>query len=165
MDRTQIGRAGELALALYAMVTSDGALELFTPVSDEDHVDVTIGLRGSIPAIAVQVKTSPAVDRNGMVEARAEFAPDHVREHPAFLYAVLLMSSVSVTSSWIVPSPDFNRLAYRSDRDGRIGLEFRAHPAGTDSWSPFRVVPLELGPHLVAVIGSLPETIPPEFIR
>jgi hypothetical protein len=165
MDHTQIGRAGELALALYAMVTSDGALELFTPVSDEDHVDLTIGLRGSVPAIAVQVKTSPAVDRNGLVEARAEYARDHVREHPAFIYAVLLMSSITVTSAWIVPSPDFNRLAYRAQAGGRIALEFRAHPSERDLWTPFRVEPLRLGPHLVTFIGALAETIPPELIR
>ena len=48
VDRTQIGRAGELALALYALVTSDGELELFTPVSDDDHADISAGRRGGI---------------------------------------------------------------------------------------------------------------------
>jgi hypothetical protein len=41
MDKTELGRAGELALALYAMVSSDGELQLFTPVADDDHVDAT----------------------------------------------------------------------------------------------------------------------------
>jgi hypothetical protein len=147
------------------MVTSDGALELFTPVSDEDHVDVTIGLRGSIPAIAVQVKTSPHLDKNDLVEARAEYPENEVREHPAFLYAVMLMRSVTIRCAWIVPSPDFNRLAYRSHHVGRLALEFRASPNRDDVWSPYRVAPLELGPHLARLIASLPERIPPELIR
>jgi hypothetical protein len=55
VDKTQLGRAGELALALYSMVSSDGELQLFTPVADDDHVDATAGRRGGQPAIAIQV--------------------------------------------------------------------------------------------------------------
>ena len=44
MDKTQLGRAGELAMALYSIVSSDGELQLFTPVADDDHVDRALGL-------------------------------------------------------------------------------------------------------------------------
>ena len=111
MDKTQLGRAGELALALYSMVSSNGELQLFTPVADDDHVDATGGRLGGQPAIAIQVKTAGAVDRNGEVEAKADYPVDHVREHPAFVYAMLLLASVRIEAAWIVPSPDFNRLA------------------------------------------------------
>ncbi len=69
MDKTQLGRAGELAIALYSIVSSDGELQLFTPVADDDHIDATAGRRGGMPAIAIQVKTAREVDRNGSVEA------------------------------------------------------------------------------------------------
>jgi len=164
MDRTQLGRAGELAFALYAMVSSNGELELFTPVSDEDHVDVTAGRRGGIPAIAIQVKTSPGLDAAGMVEARAEYLAGRVREHPAFLYAVLLMSSVTIDTAWIVPSPEFNRIAYRQHEGDLEDLEFRAYPDRGDRWSPYMVPAMQIGPHLLSVIDSLPEKIPPDFL-
>src|SRR5260370_24272306 len=90
MDKTELGRAGELALALYSMVSSDGELQLFTPVADDDHVDATAGRRGGQPAIAIQVKTAGAVDRNGEVEAKADSPLHHAREHPALLFAVPL---------------------------------------------------------------------------
>ncbi len=51
-DKTELGRAGELALALYSIVSSDGEVQLFTPVADDDHVDATAGRRGGVPAIA-----------------------------------------------------------------------------------------------------------------
>ena len=51
MDHTELGRAGELALDLYAMVSSDGELQLFTPIADDDHVDATAGRRGRMPAL------------------------------------------------------------------------------------------------------------------
>jgi hypothetical protein len=160
MDKTQTGRAGELALALYAIVSSDGELQLFTPVADDDHVDATAGRRGEQPAIAIQVKTAPRVDRDGAVEAKAEYPAGHVREHPAFLYAVLLLSSVNIDTMWLVPSPDFNRLVYRHAQRDRTILEFRGHPSKQDRYSSFRVPPLEIGPRLLAVIDSLEEKIP-----
>ena len=166
MDHTVLGRAGELALALYGLVTSDGELALFTPVADDDHVDATGGRRGGIPAIAIQVKTSRDVDKSGQVEARASFPAGHVREHPAFIYAVLLLDldSVTIAASWLVPSADFNRLAYRNVDGARESLSLRAYPTRDDACSKFRVPPLELGPRLLSIIDSLKEPIPKSFL-
>lgn len=164
MDKTQLGRAGELALALYALVSSDGELQLFTPVADDDHVDATAGRRGGIPAIAIQVKTARNLDKNGAVEAKADFPAGHVREHPAFLYAVLLLESVEISAAWLVPSPEFNRLAYHHVAAGRDVLEFRADPRRQDHFSPFRLAALEIGPRLLSIIDSLEEKIPRHFV-
>ena len=160
MDKTELGRAGELAMALYSIVSSDGELELFTPVADDDHVDATAGRRGGLPAIAIQVKTAPKVDRGGLVEAKADYPAGHVREHPAFLYAVLLLSSVTVKSVWLIPSPDFNRIAYRRIAKDREILEFRGDPLRDDRYSGFRVPPLEIGPRLLSMIDALHEHVP-----
>lgn len=165
MDKTQLGRAGELALALYSMVSSNGELQLFTPVADDDHVDATAGRRGGQPAIAIQVKTAGAVDRTGEVEAKADYPVDHVREHPAFVYAVLLLASVTIEAAWIVPSPDFNRLAYRHAESRREILEFRGDPVRSDRYSMFRIPPLEIGPRLLALIDSLDERVPKHLTR
>jgi hypothetical protein len=165
MDKTELGRAGELAMALYAMVSSDGELQLFTPVSDDDHVDATAGRRGGVPAIAIQVKTARSIDRNGMVEAKADYPVGRVREHRAFLYAMLLLPSVAIEAAWLLPSPDFNRLAYRRTAGDREILEFRGDPTRDDRYSTFRVPPLELGPRLLAVIDSLEERIPIAVMR
>jgi hypothetical protein len=164
MDKTELGRAGELALALYAMVSSDGELQLFTPVADDDHVDATAGRRGGVPAIAIQVKTARDVDRGGLVEARADYPLGRVREHPAFLYAVLLLSSVTVEAAWLIPSPAFNRTAYRHASRDREVLEFRGDPSKDDRFSTFRILPLEIGPKLLAVIDALQEQIPLDAI-
>ncbi len=160
MDKTQLGRAGELAIALYSIVSSDGELQLFTPVADDDHIDATAGRRGGMPAIAIQVKTAREVDRNGSVEAKADYPVGHIREHRAFLYAVLLMPSVTIEAAWIVPSPDFNRLAYRHTAGDREILEFRGDPVRDDRYSSFRLAPLDIGPRLLSVIDSLEEGIP-----
>jgi hypothetical protein len=160
MDKTELGRAGELAMALYSIVSSDGELELFTPVADDDHVDATAGRRGGVPAIAIQVKTARKVDHNGSVEATANYPIGRVREHPAFLYAVLLLSSVAIQTAWLIPSPDFNRIAYRRTAKHREILEFRGDPFRDDHYSSFRVPPLQIGPRLLTVIDTLQEHVP-----
>jgi hypothetical protein len=160
MDKTELGRAGELAMALYSMVSSDGELQLFTPVADDDHVDATAGRRGGVPAIAIQVKTAREVDRTGSVEAKADYPAGRVREHPAFLYAVLLLPSVEIQAAWIVPSPDFNRIAYGRTAGDREILEFRGDPSRDDRYSRFRVPPLEIGPRLLTMIDALQEHVP-----
>src|SRR6202171_3701058 len=161
MDHTQLGRAAERPLDLSAMVSSDGELELFSPIADDDHVDATAGRRGSVPAIAIQVKTERELDRSGLVEAKADYPVGHVREHPAFLYAVLLLPSVAIECAWLIPSPDFNRIAYRVAAGDRVQLEFRADPARDDRYSTFRVPPLEIGPRLRGVSDSLRERLSP----
>jgi hypothetical protein len=160
VDKTELGRAGELAMALYSMVSSDGELQLFTPVADDDHVDATAGRRGGVPAIAIQVKTAREVDRNGSVEATADYPIGRVREHPAFLYAVLLLTSVEIQTAWLLPSPDFNRIAYRRTAGDREILEFRGDPSRDDRYSKFRVPPLEIGPRLLTMIDALQEHVP-----
>jgi len=154
LDKTQIGRAGELALSLYALITSDGGLEVFSPLTDDDHVDLVAGLRGGLPAIGLQVKTSDAVDAHGLVEARASFPDGQARDDPAFLYAIVLLHAVQIHALWIVPSPDFNRLAYRVRDRGRDVLEFRASPANPDAFARFRSDPMPIGPTLAGRIGA-----------
>jgi len=80
-------------------------LDRQAPVADDDHVDATAGRRGGVPAIAIQVKTVRDLDRDGSVEAKADYPAGHVREHPAFLYAVLLLPSVTIECAWLIPSP------------------------------------------------------------
>jgi hypothetical protein len=47
----------------------------------------------------------------------------------------------------------------------RVHLEFRGDPSREDRYATFRVPPLEIGPHLLAVIDSLEEHVPPHLTR
>jgi hypothetical protein len=162
LDTSQLGKAGELALTLYALITSEGQVELYAPVVDDDHIDLVGAIRGGLPTIGLQVKTEDHLDKDGQVEARASYPPGTVREDPAFLYAVVLLQSVQIRKAWLVPSPDFNRLAYRATDSGREVLEFRAYPDRHDKFTAFQVDPLELGPALMSKLGAMPSA--PEWL-
>ncbi len=102
MDKSQIGRAGELAIELYTLVTSGGDIDIYSPVVDDDHVDLVAGIRGGPPTLGIQVKTTPHLDHSGLVEARASYPDGRIREDPNFLYAVVLLDAggQSLLSRW-----------------------------------------------------------------
>jgi hypothetical protein len=74
------------------------------------------------------------------------------------------MTSATIDTAWLIPSPDFNRITYRVRRGDREILEFRGDPLRDDRYSTFRVPPLELGPRLLSLIDSLEELIPPRLV-
>lgn len=162
MDKSQIGRAGELAIELYALVTSGGEVDIYAPVVDDDHVDLVAGIRGGPPTLGIQVKTTPSLDSAGLVEARASFPVGHIREDGNFLYAVVLLDAVRIEAIWLIRSPDFNRLAYRIVENGREILEFRGRPSGDDAFESFRIDPLQIGPAIIAAIRESPH--PPQWL-
>lgn len=158
LTATQRGTAGEQLFAAVVTLTSDGDLELFKPLTDDDHTDISAGHRGKVPAVAIQVKTALTVDPQGFAVARMAFPEGKARQHPAFVYAVLYVTEASIQAAWIVASPDFNRLAYRgAGRRGKgIELQFMASPTRNDKWSKFRCGRLEVGARLTAIIDALP---------
>ena len=158
LTATQRGTAGEQLFAACVTLSSDGELELFKPLTDDDHTDVSAGRRGRVPALAIQVKTALSLDRKGLAVARMAFPEGRPREHPAYLYAILYVADGGVDAAWLVPSADFNRLAYRGEgRRGKgIELQFMASPSRSDRWAGFRCGRMDLGPRLITLIDSLP---------
>jgi hypothetical protein len=155
---TQRGTAGEQLFAACVTLSSGGDLELFKPLTDDDHTDITAGRRGKVPALAIQVKTALSLTRQGFAVARMSFPDGKPRQHPAFVYAIVYVVNASVEAAWIVPSAKFNRLTYRgAGRRGKgLELQFMASPTRQDRWSSFRCERMDLGPRLIALIDSLP---------
>jgi hypothetical protein len=161
---TQRGTAGEQLFAACVTLSSAGELELFKPLTDDDHTDITAGKRGKVPALAIQIKTALSLTRHGFAVARMIFPDGKPRQHRAFVYAILYVTKASVEAAWIVPSADFNRLTYRGagPRGKGIELQFMASPTRLDHWSEFRSGRMEMGPKLIKLIDSLPLVRPPQ---
>jgi hypothetical protein len=168
---SQVGMIGEHLLCANLVHGSDGALDVFRPSVDDDHRDLAVGRRGAIGTAYVQVKTSRGPDAKGRILAAARWPKDSVYEHPAYLYAVLVVSGVAITNSWVVPSPDFNRLAYREAAGPRhVRLIMEAYLEREDRWAPFRLPPQRLGADLLERLDDLAAarlllTLPPRMAR
>lgn len=157
------GLMGEHLLMAALALSSDGMLEMFRPDVDDDHVDMAAGRRGLSPELKIQVKTALTVNRKGLVVARAAFSSGEVIEHPRLIYGIVYVVGVCIATGWIVPSVDFNRLAYRGagKRGKGVELQFMAHPTRVDAWARFRCQPTELGPRMLALIDGLPGVAAP----
>ena len=157
LTSTQRGTAGEQLFAAAVTLSSDGELELFKPLTDDDHTDASAGRRGGLPVLAVQIKTALSLDRQKLAVARMAFPEGKPREHPAFVYAIVYVVDACIQCAWVVPSADFNRLAYRgAGRHGKgIELQFMASPIREDHWAAFRGGRLDLGPRLLGLVDSL----------
>ncbi|HEX6549036.1 MAG TPA: hypothetical protein VF134_09885 [Candidatus Dormibacteraeota bacterium] len=162
----QAGTLGESLFTAYCIWSTAGNLESYRPVSDDDHRDFAVHARDGFGTAYVQVKTATH-PVEGRVFARAMYPVDHVLEAPGFLYAILLVGAdaegnVAILTSWLVPSADFNRLAFHertSHSPSHVQLVFEAHadPQHQDAWSRFRTPPLELGRRLLALLPELPK--------
>lgn len=151
MSDAQAGVLGESLFAAYCLRTTGGELEVYRPLTDDDHRDFEVNRKTGFGSAWVQVKT--AVHANGgRILAHTSFKAQPL-ESPAFVYAVLYVPDLTIETAWLVPSADFNRLTYHEhDRRGGTGLTMEASLSGDDAWSPFRVPPRDLGPRLLALL-------------
>jgi hypothetical protein len=72
-----------------------------------------------------------------------------------YLFAFLDLHSIELTRMWLVPAPDFNRLAYRRMRGDRVELWFKT-PARDHLWDQFMVEQNEMGNRIAALIAAAP---------
>jgi hypothetical protein len=153
---TQKAYISETLFCDYAIATSDGECELFKPLTDDDHRDISLGRRGKGGALYVQVKMATGLDDHGYVRARADFHG----EPPSggwLLYAIVLLPlpEVRIERSWLIPCDEMNRLAGRSRRQPDLTqLNFYARPDGDDRFAAFRVDSREIGPRLLYLLAA-----------
>lgn len=156
ISETQKAFLSETLFCDYAIATSDGETELFRPLTDDDHRDISVGRRGRGGAVYIQVKMATALDAGGYVRAKAPFHG----EPPSggwLVYAVLLipLPAVRIERGWLVPCDDMNRLAEWSRLESdEVQLNFYARPDGEDRFSPYRVEPGAIGGRLLELLAA-----------
>jgi hypothetical protein len=126
---------------------------------DVDHRDLVVADVGGDSALWLQVKGTTHADRESRVVAFANCSTDAIPESSRLLYLVCLvdLQQQNLARLWLVPSGDFNRLAYRehSERAGRVTLQFSCRAGGDERWDGFEVSRLELADRLQPLVSSL----------
>ncbi len=157
LEGSTLGTLVELMVRAEILAGSDGRLipSRFEP--DVDHRDLIVADVGGFGALWLQVKGTTHLDREGRVVAFANYPADAIPESARLLYLVCLLDLQQhlLARLWLVPSADFNRLAYRerSARAGRVTLQFSCLAAGDQRWGPFEVPRLELAVRLEPIVG------------
>jgi len=159
LDGTTLGTLAELLVQAEIIAGSAGRLIPSRVEPDVDHRDLVVAEVGGYGALWLQVKGTAHLDREGRVVAFANYPVDGIPESGRLFYLVSLVDVEQhvLARNWLIPSGDFNRLAYRehSARAGRITLQFSCVAAGDPRWESFEVPRLELGARLVPLVHAL----------
>jgi hypothetical protein len=95
-----------------------------------------------------------------MCESRGESRA--VTEEARFVYVMTVVAEPEqrVARCWLVPSADFNRLAYRqhsAGRPGRVVLQFSCRAGGDPAWDAYELAPTALGAAVERLLETAPE--------
>ena len=163
LSDVQAGRIGEFLLAVYAMLTTDGALVPFQVDADDDHRDLVIAVKGKSTFASLQAKACFRLGDSGFVQSNATYTEETVPRDPSWFYVVVLVLDLAPVVWWVIPAPDFNHItSHAPARGGReVELHFRAHLDRDDAASPFRVATRDVGPRLMELIDKLPPSTRP----
>src|SRR5438445_5464518 len=159
LEGTALGTVVELMVEAAILVGSDGSLSPSRVEHDVDHRDIVVAEVGGYGALWLQVKGTTHPDREGRIVAFANYPARAIPESARLLYLVCLLDVDQhlLARMWLVPSADFNRLAYRehSARAGRVTLQFSCLASGDARWDQFEVPRLELGAMLELMVAAL----------
>ena len=158
LSDVQAGRIGEYLLAVYAMLTSSGELVPFHVEADDDHRDLVVAVKGKSAFASLQAKACLSLGASGFVQSNATYSESSIPKDPSWIYVIVLVLDLAPVVWWLVPAPDFNRLASHAPARGgrKVELHFRAHPDREDAFTPFRTETKNVGPRLLEIIDQLP---------
>src|SRR2546421_11069270 len=128
LEGSTLGALVELMVEAEILAGSEGRLIPSRVEPDVDHRDIVVAEVGGFGALWLQVKGTTHPDREGRIVAFANYPVDAIPESARLLYLVCLLDVARhlLARTWLVPSGDFNQLAYRehSAREGRVTLFF-----------------------------------------
>lgn len=167
LSGTALGTLVELMVSVEILAGSAGRLIPSRMEPDVDHRDLVVAEVGGFEALWLQVKGTTHPDAEGRVVAFAEYSSDAVPESPRLLYVIGLVDLQQhlLSRLWLVPSAEFNRLAYRerAGRSGRVALQFSCRVGGDPRWEGFEVGRLELADRLEPLVKALGPAAPQEL--
>jgi hypothetical protein len=123
-----------------------------------DHKDWIVDKVGGFRNAYVQVKCCTALQVLGFrYQFRAAYHPEAIPSDPRFAYVCcfLDLKLMDLTRIWVIPSPAFNRLAYRSTQPtGKIEMVCAPLVAPDPVWKPYEVTKAGLGLALLELINT-----------
>jgi hypothetical protein len=165
--------------AKFVTIGSQGQVELFAPVSDDQRIDfeATIKRRFLVP-LAIQVKSSMELQRNHtLLKVTFDVSDEAFITHDLFYYFFAHLNPAwlgVVDPVFFAPSAEVHKHADPQRRaSGHRQIEFVAsmQPGSRDQWSPYRFSMFDLGAHVFEVIkqgqrkGLSAELIPSQLFR
>jgi hypothetical protein len=156
-DAGRMGKAAEHLVAASCILVTRGQLNVSTSLVDDEGVDLVFHRRDSSATLAVQVKSrmsdAKSIGRNRFrAQVRSQtFRP---RTDLDMLFVAIDVKEGRYTVAYLVPSPDFSRMAPVNSQD-RLVFSASLKLDSADQWSPYRLTPDRLPAKIMDRLAEL----------
>ena len=153
----QKGDIAENRVAEIITLGSKGQLTCYTPNSDDDGIDLVVNPKGTIEPLFMQIKSRFGLQKGRFVQ---NVGKTTFNSNPYFylLFIYFSQDSLEVEKLWLVPSMDFETVAYDKSA-GKNYKSFYRISAGIksqkDKWAGYSIDKAELGSSLQSLIKKL----------
>ena len=143
----RIGKAAELLVAAFCMLSTEGELNVSTSIVDDEGVDLVFNRRASSAMLAVQVKarmSSAQTIKDKTFRALVRANTFRPREDLAMLFVVIDVQRGAIDTAWLVPSLDYVGKLRQPNSQGNYRFVASMKDETRDQWSAFRYTPTDL---------------------
>lgn len=139
-------------------LSSKGRLTCYTPNSDDDGIDLIVNPRNEFKPLFIQIKSRFVLQKSGRFIQNVGKNTFSANEMFYLMFVYFNQSTLEVERIWLVPSVDFEKLAF-DKKEGETYKSFYRINAGManskDKWSPYVVDKADLGSKLQNIIDEL----------
>jgi hypothetical protein len=159
LSSRQKGAISENRVAEIITLASKGNISCFTPITDDDGLDLIISPKGAFKPLFLQIKSRFKLQKNGRFIQNVGF--NTFSPHKSFYVLFLLFNekTLEVDAIWLVPSLDFREKAYHK-KEGKTYKSFyriAANPntSSQDIWGEYLTDKTKLVDRIYAAINEV----------
>jgi hypothetical protein len=157
MSSGRKGKAVEHLVAAFCVLGSNGQLNAWTSIVDDEGVDLVFQRRELAKTISVQVKARLTTAKGLAQRQRfqTQVRTQTFRPRPdLYMLFVADPEALDVGPMWLIPSQTFRKLSPVSS-SGKHKFSASAKEGAKDKWAPFLVTKRNLPDQLLEALSSL----------
>jgi len=152
LSESQKGKVVEMLVAAHLILGSDGALNVSTPMVDDEGVDLVLSLAGEAKHLLLQVKSRFSLTGKGAYRAqvrRASFRPKKDL-YLLFVYFDKEKGELGDTM-WLIPTVDFKEKTKNQNIEKKY-VVFQTRFNSKDMWESYRLEKTMLPGRIIEVL-------------
>lgn len=152
LSESQEGKVVETLVAAHLILGSDGAINVSTPMVDDEGVDLVLNLSGEAKHLLLQVKSRFTLTGKGAYRSQVRRASFNPRKDLYLLFAYFDKQEGELGDTmWLVPTIDFSEKTKNQNMDRKY-LVFQTRFNSKDRWESYRVEKTQLPGKIVDVL-------------
>lgn len=156
-DASRKGKAVEHLIAALCVLGSDGELNAWTSLVDDEGVDLVLQRRNRPETLSLQVKsrltTAKGIAERKRFQSQVRGATLRPRDDLYMLFVVANPATLDLGPIWLVPSKEFIKNA-PAGSTGKYRFVASAKPGTNDRWADYLVEKVDLPASLLAVLET-----------